>query len=128
MKNRKHWFAGLAFALPVAVLLVVLGSMQPASADVEQAIPHKFYGGVFYLDDSLAPAGTVIQAEDDEGLDRVAIGEYGNPITTTVAGEFGDPPGIFLEVQGEYVEAGMPIAFYVDGERAQVRECSSTGP
>jgi hypothetical protein len=68
MKNRKQWFLGLALALPVAVLLVVLGSMQPASADVEVAAePHRFYGAVNYLDGSPAPARTLIEARDDAG-------------------------------------------------------------
>jgi uncharacterized repeat protein (TIGR02543 family) len=133
MKNRKHWFAGLAFALPVAVLLVVLGSMQPAFADVDEAaLPHAFYGGVEYRDGGLVPVGIPIHGDDGEGLGRVYIGVPGNPMTTTVAGLFGGP-GVFdgkLLIQGDIteMERDMPIEFYIDGEPADVQECDTSEP
>ncbi len=36
MKSKGYWFLGLAFVIPVAVLLVVLSSLQLASADAEE--------------------------------------------------------------------------------------------
>ncbi len=37
MRNKEHWFLGLAFVVPAVVLLVMLSSLQLASASVEEA-------------------------------------------------------------------------------------------
>ena len=134
MERRKRWLISLACGLPLLVLGVVLASMPAAFAEVnEAAVPHEFYGFVDDLEGNPAPAGTTIHAEaalaEDAG--KVERPREGNPLTTEQAGEFGGP-GVFddkLLVTGQTGEMydGMPIAFFVEGQQAEVRECGSTG-
>lgn len=136
MKSRRRWFFGLALTLPLAVLVVVLSSMQLASADTEQAaVSHWFYGHLYNMDGSDMPAGATVEARDDAN-NVIWTGIEGNPITTEDAGMYGtqdpDNPSITddnLAVQGaaEDMYEGLPVSFYVNGAKAEVRECGSEG-
>jgi hypothetical protein len=81
-------------------------------------LPHEFYGAV-KINGLSAPAGTTVEARGE----NVAVGVEGNPITTEEIGQYGGP-GAFdgkLIVQGQDLETGDPIEFYVDGTRAEVK-------
>ena len=81
-------------------------------------LPHEFYGAV-KINGLSAPAGTTVEARGE----NVAVGVEGNPITTKEIGQYGGP-GAFdgkLIVQGQDLETGDPIEFYVDGTQAQVK-------
>ena len=135
MKSKRRWFFGLALTFPLVILLLVLSSMQLASADTGQAdVPHWFYGHLVDEGGGDLPAGTVVEARDDAG-GVIWTGIDGNPITTEDPGVYGakdpDNPSITdfnLAVQGAAKDMyeGLPISFYVNGVRARgVRPCGS---
>jgi len=136
MKSKRRWFFGLALTLPLVILLLVLSSMQLASADTGQAaVPHWFYGHLYNTSGGDMPAGAEVKARDDAG-GVIWTGIDGNPITTEDDGLYGtkdpDNPSITdfnLAVQGaaEDMYTGLPISFYVNDVLAEVRECGSTG-
>jgi hypothetical protein len=135
MKSKRRWFFGLALTFPLVILLLVLSSMQLASADTGQSdVPHWFYGHLVDDGGGPLPAGAVVEARDDAG-GVIWTGIKGNPITTEDDGVYGckdpDDPSITdinLAVQGaaEDMYEGLPISFYVNGVRARgIRPCGS---
>lgn len=128
MKSKKRWFLGLALVLPVALLLVVLSSLQPASADVGVAQPHRFHGTVTISTTSQpASDGTWVKAIAEGAVfpDGGAV-EFGaqNPVTTT-NGEYDR-----LLVQGEELSEDDKIAFYIyyeEGGNFEIADCREPG-
>jgi len=101
---------------PLLCLLLAFSLAGPALAqEGPPPTPHSFYGAVT-IAGSPAPAGTEVEARGA----GVMTGVEGNPITTTVEGQYGSssPLGPWLVVQG-YIDEGTPIEFYVNGIRAQ---------
>jgi len=78
--------------------------------------PHAFYGTV-EINGRPAGVGVEVEARGEGVLTEIE----GNPITVTEAGKYGGPGPVDpkLVVQGETVEGGTPIEFYVDGTRAE---------
>ena len=72
------------------------------------ALPHAFYGTVT-INNSSAPAGTEVSAIGT----GVTTSVIQNPVTTTVAGQYGNG-GLYLLVQGDILD-GATITFYVNG-------------
>lgn len=98
---RRSGLLGMFLTLTLLVSLAV-----PAFAAVDP-IPHSFYGTVT-IGGLPAAVGTEITA--------VVAGGSGS-YTTTVEGEYGDPPFDYLVVSGE-IEGGALIKFYIDGAEA----------
>jgi hypothetical protein len=72
------------------------------------ALPHAFYGTVT-INNSSAPAGTEVSATGT----GVTTDVIQNPVTTTVAGQYGNG-GLYLLVQGDILD-GATITFHVNG-------------
>jgi len=89
----------------VLAVLLVLGA---APVYAVPALPHAFYGTVT-IDGSSAPVGTEIEARGT----GVTTDIPQNPLTTTVAGEYGSD-GLYLLAQGD-ISSGATITFYVKG-------------
>jgi hypothetical protein len=106
-------------------LLLVLAATQ-AAAQLSQ--PHEFYGPVA-INGVAAPVSTVISAQTAGG--GAATGLQGNPLTTTVVGQYGgagvvDPRLIVGAAPDSAIDDGEAIFFYVNGVQAQVREVGQT--
>ena len=97
---------GIRLLYPLLGLLLVFAVAVPVFAQPPPT-PHSFYGTVI-VDGAPASAGAVIDAQGTGVFTAVE----GNPITTTVDGEYGSssPLGPWLVVQG-YIDAGTPIEF-----------------
>jgi len=98
MRKKATIFVVLAF-------LLVLGA---APAYAVPALPHAFYGSVT-INGRSAPVGTEVEARGT----GVTTGIPQNPVTTTVAGQYGTD-GLYLLVQGD-IQNGDTITFYVNG-------------
>ncbi|MGA9349130.1 MAG: GEVED domain-containing protein [Anaerolineae bacterium] len=109
MKKKGTW---LLYAV-LCLLLVLVGPVFAQQGP--PPTPHSFYGTVT-IAGSPAPVGIAVEARGTEVMTGVA----GNPITTTVVGQYGSssPFGPWLVVQG-HIDEGTPIEFYVNGARAQ---------
>ena len=94
----------------VAALLILVTVPVYAQEDTP-SLPHAFYGEVEINGDP-APVGTEVEARGD----GVQTGVNGNPVITTVAGQYSgsDPLEPKLIVQGDIAE-GTILTFYVDG-------------
>jgi hypothetical protein len=105
-------------ALLLIIGLVLIGAF---AATVVQAqgqpppLPHAFYGSVD-VNGQPAPVGAQIEARGT----GVKTGIQTNPITVTVAGQYGGPTlgEPKLGVQGD-LQDGDPIEFYVNGVKAK---------
>ena len=105
----------------------MLSSLQPASADVDIAMPHRFYGTVtISTTGELAQDGTWVKAIAEEAVfpDGGTV-EFGaqNPVTTT-NGEY----DVF--VQGEELSEYDRIAFYIyyeEGGNYERADCRKPG-
>lgn len=109
---------GASFTLALLLLGLLYGFLDSSVSAQGWPYPHIFYGAV-NLDGLPAPIGTVIEARGED----VAVGIGGNPITTTEVGHYGsdsivEPPYDLL-VQGDGIDGGTPIRFYVNGLRAE---------
>ena len=106
---------GIWLLYSVLCLLLALSVAGPVFADAPPPMPHAFYGTVT-INGTPAPAGTEVEARGTGVMPEVE----GNPIETTVEGQYGSssPLGPWLVVQG-YIDEGTPIEFYVNEVRAQ---------
>ncbi len=98
--------------LALVLLLALVAGAAAAGEGAPPAFPHEFYGSVT-IDGAPAPAGTVIAAVIDGGECE--------PVTTTVAGEYGSPSrhrGANLLVWGSTEQAGETVTFLVAGKAA----------
>ena len=96
---------------PLLCLLLALSVGGPAYAEGPLPTPHSFYGTVT-IDGLPALPGTTIEA-----IGPGVITGPGNPITTTVEGQYGSADPLEttrLVVQG-YIDEGAPITFLVNG-------------
>ena len=102
MKKKGRWLL-----YPLLCLLLALSVAVPAFAAGPPPTPHSFYGTVT-IDDLPAPPLTEVEARGT----GVMVPVEGNPITTTVEGEYGSssPLGPWLVVQG-YIDEGTTIEF-----------------
>ncbi|MGE5602565.1 MAG: hypothetical protein ACM30E_05915 [Nitrososphaerales archaeon] len=109
----------------LVLCLLLIASVAPTTTTVAASpaldepppLPQAFYGTV-RLNEQPAPVGTRIEVRGP----GVLTGIEGNPLIVTVAGHYGsrslaEPR---LVVQGNVAE-GAPLAFYIDGMRAQVQ-------
>ena len=129
MKSKRRWFVGLALALPLAALVTVLLSMQPASADTEGTIlTQAYYGAIFDGD------GNPVNLGEVEILAHILVeGEeiIGDPVTTslpeetesgetTVYGSYfdGSIKNLLIEVDDEKVNDSTLTPIYVEGAKA----------
>mgnify|MGYP000866492711 CR=1 FL=1 len=98
--------------LLIAVSLLAV----PALADggVPSTVPHTFYGQVYDIDGSKAPAGSIVVA--------AVAGAPAGTITVAPAGQYGkdytDGDADKLGVWHSAIQPGDTIAFYIDGVRA----------
>lgn len=98
--------------LLIAVSLLAV----PALADggVPSTVPHTFYGQVYDIDGSKAPAGSIVVA--------AVAGAPAGTITVAPAGQYGkdytDGDADKLGVWHSAIQSGDTIAFYLDGVRA----------
>jgi len=99
----------IAFML-LAVLLTLFTIPVYAEGDIPP-LPHAFYG-IVEVNGDPAPVGTEVEAKGE----GVVTGINGNPVVTTVAGEYGssNPLELKLVAQGDIVE-GATLTFYVNG-------------
>lgn len=106
---------GIWLLCSVLCLLLAFSVAGPVFADSPPPMPHSFYGTVT-INGSLASPGTEVEARGT----GVMLAVEGNPITTTVEGQYGSssPLGPWLMVQG-YIDEGTPIEFYINEVRAQ---------
>ena len=97
------------------VLVILMAGGAAAQNDLPPPPPQAFYGDAT-IRSQPAPVGTVVEARGG----NVKTNIIANPITTTVAGQFGGPTlaEVKLGVQG-WIEPRTPIYFYLNGERAQ---------
>jgi len=77
------------------------------------ALPHMFYGSLSIGGQS-APVGTVVEARGTDVTTEIP----GNPVSTTVVGQYGSASEPRLYVQGPNIENGDIIEFYVNGAKA----------
>jgi hypothetical protein len=89
--------------------------------DCSPQFSHAFYGTVI-IEDEPAPEHTMILAVGS----GVRSDSAGNPVTTRTDGSYGSAAQT-LVVQG-CIENGTPVAFYVDGEEAEVYDVNTSGP
>ena len=92
--------------ISVSLLLLLLVCAAPVYAI--PALPHAFYG-TSTINDAPAPVGTQVSATGT----GVMTGVPQNPLTTTLAGQYGNG-GLYLLVQGD-IPDGATITFYVNG-------------
>ena len=85
------------------------------------APPQAFYGTV-EISGQPARIGTIVEARGT----NVKIGMAGNPITTTLVGQYGSKDLSYpkLTVGGDLLVDGNPIEFYINGFKA---ECAVPG-
>ena len=104
----------------VGALLVAVFAAAPVYAQIPVP-PQAFYGTV-EISGQPARVGTIIEARGT----NVEIGIAGNPITTTLVGQYGskDLSSPKLIVQGDLLVDGSPIEFYINGFKA---ECAVPG-
>jgi len=96
-------------AIFIALMALLLLYAVPVFANGIPALPHAFYGTVT-VNNNPAGGGTQISATVAEGE---VITNVQNPLTTTIAGEYGSD-GLYLLVQGD-IQNGATITFYVNG-------------
>jgi hypothetical protein len=95
-----------AFIISTGLLLLLILCAAPVYAI--PALPHAFYSTVT-LNGAPAPVGTQVSAAGT----GVMTGVPQNPLTTTLAGQYGNA-GLYLLVQGNITD-GTTITFYVNG-------------
>ena len=98
----------------IFLALVLLMAICATPVYAIPALPHAFYG-TLTIGGISAPVGTTVEARGT----GVLTGIEGNPITTTVSGQYGssDPLGDKLAVQGDIAD-GATITFYVNSSLA----------
>jgi hypothetical protein len=108
----------LRVALLIAgALLVAVFAAAPVYAQFP--VLQGFYGTV-EISGQPARVGTIVEARGT----NVIIGTAGNPITTTLVGQYGSKDSLVkLTVQGDLVD-GSAIEFYINGFKA---ECAVPG-
>ena len=101
-----------------AMLCGLLGTLPVAARPAIPPLPHEFYGALT-IDGRPASTGTTVEARGEGVLTDVP--DKGNPITTEEAGRYGGPSPFDpkLIVQGEDLQNGDQITFYVDGVQAE---------
>ncbi len=82
--------------------------LSAAPVYAQPALPHAFYGTVT-INGYPASIGTRVEARGTGVMTNIPQ----NPLTTTVAGEYGSD-GLYLLVQGD-ISSGATITFYVNG-------------
>ena len=92
----------------ISIGLVLLLSLIAVPVYAIPALPHAFYGSIT-VNGYPASIGTRVEARGT----GVMTGIPQNPVTTTVAGEYGSA-GLYLLVQGD-ITPGTTITFYVNG-------------
>ena len=92
----------------IFIALAFLLVFYAAPAYAQPALPHAFYGSVT-INGAPAPDGTQVSATGT----GVTTGIPQNPVTTTVAGQYGTD-GLYLLVQGD-IQNGATITFYAKG-------------
>ena len=95
--------------ISLACLLLAL----PSPVFAQPPLPEVFYGKLT-IGGEPAPVGTVVEAEGTNVITDVP----GNPIVTTVAGEYGTVSEPKLVVQGPNIKNGDIIEFYINGAKA----------
>lgn len=112
----------LAIALAAALSVSAAPTGPSPAAPAIPPLPHAFYGAVTVYG-APAAAGSVIAARGQNILGDIP----GNPLTTTVAGQYGGPdrddPKLIVQ-GGDSLADGTPIEFYINGARAQ---CATAG-
>ena len=104
----------MKFKLSAVASLVCLLLLVPMLAFAQPpALPHMFYGSLS-IGGQAAPLGTVVEVRGA----NVTTGITGNPISTTVVGQYGSVSEPRLYVQGPNIENGDTIEFYVNGAKA----------
>ena len=104
----------MKFKLSAVVFLVCLLLLMPTPASAQPpALPHMFYGSLS-IGGQATPLGTVVEARGT----NVATGITGNPISTTVVGQYSSASEPRLYVQGSNIKNGDIIEFYVNGAKA----------
>ena len=103
----------MKFKLSAVAFLVCLLLLVPNPAFAQPPLPHYFYGSLS-VGGQAAPLGTVVEARGA----NVITGITGNPISITVAGQYGSVSEPRLYVQGPNIENGDIIELYVNGAKA----------
>ena len=103
--------------IPILTLLIAVSLLAvPALADggAPSTIPHYFYGQIYNVDGSNAPAGSIIVAS--------VTGNPAGTTTVTTAGQYGvgplDGDAVKFAVWDPAMSPGDTIVFYIDGVRA----------
>ncbi len=107
------WGVIMKFKLSIVAFLVCLLLFIPTPAFAQPPLPHMFYGNLS-IGGEPAPVGTVVEARGA----NVTPGIQGNPVSITVAGQYGSASEPRLYVQGPNIENGDIIEFYINGAKA----------